>query len=145
MKDDYIRARKLGEKAYKASAAKGEFPYIPALDDMLPDSAKTAMKNADIILAKGQGNYESLSGQGFHIFYSFLCKCERFTERFQAQKLSGIFVEEQRRRLSHDTAKCTSQVGAKGMERLRHYPVLWESEKAQLHCGGKPFGRYPRV
>ena len=61
---------------------------------MLPDSAKTAMKNADIILAKGQGNYESLSGQGFHIFYSFLCKCERFTERFQVQKLAGIFVEE---------------------------------------------------
>lgn len=61
---------------------------------MLPETAKEAIDQADVILAKGQGNYESLSGQGRHIFYSFLCKCDLFTERFQVPKFTGIFREE---------------------------------------------------
>ena len=61
---------------------------------MISDHAKQAIDSADVILAKGQGNYESLCGQGFHIFYSLLCKCELFTERFHVPKLTGILVEE---------------------------------------------------
>ena len=61
---------------------------------MLSDEAKSALDNADVILSKGQGNYEALSGQGRHIFYSFLCKCERFTTKFDVPKLTGMFVEE---------------------------------------------------
>lgn len=56
--------------------------------EMLPDDAKAAMDHADVILAKGQGNYETLSGQGRHIFYSLLCKCELFTNRFKVPKLT---------------------------------------------------------
>ena len=52
------------------------------------------LDHADVILAKGQGNYESLYGQGRHVFYSFLCKCDLFTGRFQVPKLTGIFREE---------------------------------------------------
>ena len=62
--------------------------------EMLPDEAKNVLDNSDMILAKGQGNYESLSGQGRHIFYEFLCKCELFTSRFNVPKLTGIFIEE---------------------------------------------------
>ena len=62
--------------------------------DMISDEAKNAIDSADVILSKGQGNYEALSGHGRHIFYSFLCKCERFTNRFQVPSLTGIFVEE---------------------------------------------------
>ena len=62
--------------------------------DMLPEDAKEAIDNADVILAKGQGNYETLSGQGRHIFYSLLCKCDLFTNRFGVPKLTGLFVEE---------------------------------------------------
>lgn len=61
---------------------------------MLSYEAKRALDNAGVVLSKGQGNYEALSGQGRHIFYSFLCKCERFTNRFGVPKLTGIFVEE---------------------------------------------------
>ena len=61
---------------------------------MLSDEAKSALDNAGVVLSKGQGNYEALSGQGRHIFYSFLCKCERFTNRFGVPRLTGIFVEE---------------------------------------------------
>ncbi|MBQ1850192.1 MAG: DUF89 family protein [Lachnospiraceae bacterium] len=62
--------------------------------DMLPQSAKDAMDEADVILAKGQGNYESMAGQGRHIFYEFLCKCDLFTRRFEVPRLTGMFVEE---------------------------------------------------
>lgn len=62
--------------------------------EMLPDEAKNILDHSDVILAKGQGNYESLSGQGRHIFYEFLCKCELFTSRFNVPKLTGIFIEE---------------------------------------------------
>ena len=62
--------------------------------EMLPERAREIMDEADVILAKGQGNYESMSGQGRHIFYLFLCKCDLFTGRFQVPKLTGMFVEE---------------------------------------------------
>ncbi|MBR3643329.1 MAG: hypothetical protein IKN57_07470 [Parasporobacterium sp.] len=47
-----------------------------------------------MILAKGQGNYETMSDQGRHIFYEFLCKCDLFTSRFKVPRLTGIFTEE---------------------------------------------------
>ena len=56
--------------------------------------ARRALNAADVILAKGQGNYESLCGQGWHVFYAFLCKCELFTSRFRVPALTGMLVEE---------------------------------------------------
>ena len=69
-------------------------PIAGTIYDMLPKEAKQAVDQADVILAKGQGNYESLNGQGRHIFFSFLCKCDLFTSRFSVPRLTGIFVEE---------------------------------------------------
>ena len=68
-------------------------PVSGTIYELLSDEAREIMSASDIIFAKGQGNYESLSGQGFHIFYSFLCKCELFTEKFSVPKLTGIFLE----------------------------------------------------
>ena len=62
--------------------------------EMMPDESKKALDGADIILAKGQGNYETLSGQGWHLFFSFLCKCDLFTGRFGVPRLTRMFVEE---------------------------------------------------
>ena len=62
--------------------------------DMMPEAARAALDNADVILAKGQGNYESMSGQGRHVFYEFLCKCDLFTGRFNVPRMTGMFVEE---------------------------------------------------
>ena len=62
--------------------------------DMMPGEAKKALDESDVILAKGQGNYESMSGQGRHVFYAFLCKCDLFTNRFHVPRLTGIFVQE---------------------------------------------------
>lgn len=62
--------------------------------EMCSAEAKQALDEADVILSKGQGNYESLSGYGRNIFYSFLCKCELFTSRFDVPRLTGLLVKE---------------------------------------------------
>ena len=62
--------------------------------DMLTDEARLALDRSDVILSKGQGNYECLFGEKRHIFYSLLCKCDLFTERFHVPKLTGVFIEE---------------------------------------------------
>lgn len=40
MTDDYIKALRAGEKEYRARIAAGEYPYLPALDDIAPDADK---------------------------------------------------------------------------------------------------------
>ncbi len=62
--------------------------------DLISEEARQAIDGADVILAKGQGNYESLCGLGRPIYYSLLCKCALFTERFGVPALTGIFTEE---------------------------------------------------
>lgn len=55
-----------------------------------------ALSEADVILAKGQGNFETMLGCGYNVYYSFLCKCERFTEFFGVEPLTGMFINERR-------------------------------------------------
>lgn len=62
--------------------------------EMLTPQAREALEEADVILSKGQGNYESLSGYEGVVYYSFLCKCEAFTNRFGVPRLTGMFVRE---------------------------------------------------
>ena len=35
--NDYVKARKLGEKSYRHELTRGRYPYLPALDEMLPN------------------------------------------------------------------------------------------------------------
>ena len=69
-------------------------PIGGTIYETLPPEAREALDEADVILAKGQGNYESLAGQGRHAFYAFLCKCDLFVNRFQVPRLTGMLVEE---------------------------------------------------
>jgi len=64
--------------------------YIP----WLSAEAKQAMDEADILISKGQGNFESLHGCGLNIYYLFLCKCQWFMERFGLPQYSGVFINE---------------------------------------------------
>ena len=64
--------------------------YIP----WLSAEAKKALEEADILIAKGQGNFESLHGCGRNIYYLFLCKCQWFMERFGLPQFSGVFINE---------------------------------------------------
>ena len=67
---------------------------VRSMEDALEEDAKKALDGADVILAKGQANYETLSGEGRHVFYSLLCKCERFVNRVGAEPLTGVLIEE---------------------------------------------------
>jgi len=49
---------------------------------------------ADVLVSKGQGNFEGLSGCGLNIFYLFLCKCDAFTQRFNVPQFTGIMTRE---------------------------------------------------
>lgn len=60
------------------------------------EETRTLLDQADVILAKGQGNFETLHECGLNIYYLFLCKCEWFTTRFHARPLQGMFINEKR-------------------------------------------------
>lgn len=62
--------------------------------DKISEDAKTAIENADMILSKGQGNFETLYGCGKNIYYIFLCKCDLFVKRFAMPRFSGVFTNE---------------------------------------------------
>ena len=52
------------------------------------------VKNVDLLISKGQGNYEGLSGCGLNIYYFFLGKCEMFMRRFGVEQFIGIMTRE---------------------------------------------------
>ena len=58
--------------------------------------ARELLYNADVIIAKGQGNYETLHGCGLNIYYLFLCKCDWFQQLFHAKLLQGMFINKKR-------------------------------------------------
>lgn len=64
-----------------------------ALEKMSPEKREIVEK-ADMIIAKGQANFESLYGSGLPVYYSFLCKCGLFVERFGLPAYSGVFARE---------------------------------------------------
>ena len=68
-------------------------PVAGTVPELLPPQVLKVLGESDVILSKGQGNFESLSGNGYDAFYLLLCKCELFTNRFRADRFTGIFVE----------------------------------------------------
>lgn len=62
--------------------------------ELLSPQARQVMENADLVLSKGQGNYESLSGYHGPVYYSLLCKCDLFVNRFRVPRLTGMFIKE---------------------------------------------------
>ncbi len=84
----YTGLDKVAEIITNGRAISGVVPY------MLGAEEKRIFDNADVVLSKGQGNYEALSGYRKKIYYSFLCKCSMFTERFSVPPLTGMFIKE---------------------------------------------------
>ena len=61
---------------------------------LLGREAKDALEEADVIIAKGQANAETLLDSGYNIYFAFLIKCIRFIERYQQPKLTPMLVKE---------------------------------------------------
>ncbi len=60
----------------------------------ISEEAKVVLDEADVIISKGQGNFETLRKCGKNIYYIFLCKCDLFANTFQVPKLTGMLVNE---------------------------------------------------
>lgn len=84
-----------------AAAVGIEFPVIDSGHALagtdihqLGQEAKAVFDAADVILAKGQGNAETLLDCGYNIYYAFLVKCVRFEQRYGKPKFTTMFVKE---------------------------------------------------
>lgn len=66
--------------------------WIPGINS----ESRELLYDADLIIAKGQGNFETLNDCGLNIYYLFLCKCDLFQRRFHAENLQGMFLNERR-------------------------------------------------
>lgn len=66
--------------------------WIPGINQ----TARELLENADMIIAKGQGNFETMNDCGLNVYYLFLCKCDLFQRRFHTQNLQGMFLNERR-------------------------------------------------
>lgn len=62
--------------------------------EAVSEEAGNVIDLADVILAKGQANYETLRQSGRNIFYLFLCKCEMFAREFDVPQYTGMLVQE---------------------------------------------------
>ena len=56
--------------------------------------AKGAIDNADVIVSKGQANFETLYKCGKNIYYIFMCKCTLFSNRFNVPRFTGMLIND---------------------------------------------------
>lgn len=63
---------------------------------LLGEEARQVLLGADLVISKGQGNFEGLYGEGLNPYYLFLCKCELFVRRFGLKQFSSVFRKEER-------------------------------------------------
>lgn len=62
---------------------------------VISSEAKELLYSADLIIAKGQANFETLHKEDkINPYYLFICKCQHFMEAFQVPQFSNIFVRE---------------------------------------------------
>lgn len=62
--------------------------------DQLSGEAKQALEEADVILAKGMGNTETMFGCGYNVYYAFLVKCQKFVRLFDKPMFTPMLVKE---------------------------------------------------
>lgn len=66
------------------------------LDDISAE-ATDKINSADVIISKGQANFETLIDSGKNIYFIFMCKCLVFAERFDVERFSGMLLNELRK------------------------------------------------
>lgn len=63
------------------------------LEDISQEALRT-LNEADVILSKGLGNFETLNGCGMNIYYLFMCKCHMFADRFHKNLYEGMLLND---------------------------------------------------
>ncbi len=62
----------------------------------MPLDTKQIFESADVIISKGQGNFETLRYCGRNVYYIFMCKCRMFADRFGVEQFSPMFINDTR-------------------------------------------------
>ena len=62
----------------------------------LPPKIKEIVDGADVIISKGQGNFETLHDCGLNVYYFFLCKCKLFSDQFKVPSFTGMLLNDRR-------------------------------------------------
>ena len=62
--------------------------------DLLSEEAMAALEGADVILAKGMANCETMLGCGYNVYYAFLVKCRKFVSQFGKPMFTPMLVKE---------------------------------------------------
>lgn len=52
--------------------------------------------SADLVIAKGQGNFETLQYCGKNVYYMFLCKCRLFADRWKVPRFTPMLINDLR-------------------------------------------------
>lgn len=63
---------------------------------LVSEETRSLLQSADLILAKGQGNFETMSEGTLPVYFAFLCKCPWFTRRFALELYQPVFVRRER-------------------------------------------------
>lgn len=67
---------------------------------LVDDDIRQLLQNTDLILAKGQGNFETMNEGVLPVYFAFLCKCDWFTRRFGLEKYKPVFVKRERLKIN---------------------------------------------
>ena len=62
--------------------------------DQLGPEAKEALEEADVIIAKGMANTETMYGCGLNVYYTFLVKCKKFQDYFGKPMFTPVLAKE---------------------------------------------------
>ena len=100
-----VRGQETLNDALRADAEEMGVPF-PVIDngnripgtqiDQLSPEAKQALEEADVIIAKGLGNIETMLGCGYNVYYAFLVKCARFEEMFRKPMFTPVLAKERK-------------------------------------------------
>ena len=58
------------------------------------EEAADLITSADLLIAKGQANFETMRICGLNIYYLFLCKCDYFSRMLDVPKMSGVLIND---------------------------------------------------
>lgn len=91
----YVDAEKVGlTKLVKVLPNGTDVPGTPL--DEVSEKVLAEIDSADLCIAKGQGNFETLRGCGRNVYYLFLCKCSLFVKKFGVERFAPVLSNEKR-------------------------------------------------
>lgn len=60
----------------------------------ISDESRRVIDDSDVIISKGQANFETLYECGRNIYYIFMCKCDLFKKRFNVPMFTGMLIND---------------------------------------------------